>query len=141
MIQTKKRFAILLVEADDDVASIIERVASSAFPEAMINRISALEETISYIKKMDILPKLILLTSYKRNSNGDSMDLRRLITDPLVHLRPILLLEYSSRKEDIEYYYQQGISAFHIKPETYAGWTKLIETIRDFWFIHARLVY
>ncbi|QJD79425.1 hypothetical protein [Spirosoma rhododendri] len=52
----------------------------------------------------------------------------------------MLLLEYGGNTTEVSQYYQQGIAAYHTKPETDGDWKALLTAIRSFWFVQARLL-
>lgn len=103
-------------------------------------RTSTISESIRHLENRTVAPRLILAASYKRHNTSPGYELEAFTGHPLVLGRPVLLLEYGGNTTEVSQYYQQGIAAYHTKPETDGDWKALLTAIRSFWFVQARLL-
>ena len=79
------------------------------------------------------LPDLILLDLSLPRKNGLEL-LNELKTDDNLKKIPIIILTDLTAEDDILNAYNLQANCFIRKPNTYEGYTRILESIKDFWF-------
>lgn len=140
MTGNRGRFEVLLVEANEEITQLVERVLARVFPEACLLRATALSAVEWQIEQAPHKPRLVLLSGHLIPRLTDLSELVDFLACPAIKSIPVLLLDYEQQLARIEAYYEAGVCAVHLKPETWAEWQSLMQVIRQFWFVYARTV-
>jgi len=130
-----RRRVILLVDDDQEIIDVLERVAVTVFPEARFIQVTSFTKAVAYLEGLDgIGPELILL-DLDLNSEMTGLDFLRYIRQhPQGGMIPTVILSGDGREATVSEAYSCGANAFTMKPFDYKGFMVYIEQIRDFWF-------
>lgn len=128
------KFFIILIDDDDVLLDIIERAATSAFPEAQFKQLKTIQEAKEYFDNLDSsLPKLILLDiGLPDNEAGISL-LATLRDNDRTFMTPIIMLTSNESGSVIRRSYSAGASSYIIKPESLAAWKERLTILRTYW--------
>ena len=128
-------FPILLVDDDPDIADLLNRVATTDFPEAVFLHVESFAQAVSYLDNLEGRgPRLVLLDiNLKTGLTGlDFLTLLRM--HPQGRLVPVVMLSSSQLDSDIYDALGQGANLFTQKPYTYAEWKQYVYNLRRHWF-------
>jgi CheY-like chemotaxis protein len=83
-------------------------------------------------------PDLILLDLNLPKVSGFDV-LERIKTSDGLSLTPVIMLTVSEREEDIARAYQLGVNTYVTKPADFAKFTRVIDTLWEYWMVIAKL--
>ena len=142
----KPPHAILLVEDNPADVKITQRaLRESAFPvELLVVRDG--EEAVEYLLRQGPhagdpvwrSPDLILLDLNLPKLNGLQV-LQRIRSTPQLHNVPVVVLTTSRRHEDIQEMYAAGANTYIEKPQEFARFVQVLQTIQRYWLDTALL--
>ena len=142
----KPPHAILLVEDNPADVKITQRaLRESAFPvELLVVRDG--EEAVEYLLRQGPhagdpvwrSPDLILLDLNLPKLNGLQV-LQRIRSTPQLHNVPVVVLTTSKRQEDIQQTYAAGANTYIEKPQEFARFVQVLQTIQRYWLDTALL--
>jgi chemotaxis family two-component system response regulator Rcp1 len=132
--------AILLVEDNPADIKITQRaLRESSFPvELLVVRDG--QEAVDYLlRKGDHAadsawrsPDLILLDINLPRLDGREV-LRRIRSDPALKPVPVVVLTTSHRQEDVQEMYAAGANTYIEKPQDFARFVQVLQTIQRYW--------
>lgn len=141
MIDVKRRMKILIAEDDDDDFLLV----SEAFEESRllidIYRARDGEELMEFLQYRGKFsdpesaprPSLILLDLNMPRKDGREA-LAEIKADPALRMIPVVILTTSKAEEDIIRTYGLGVNSFIRKPVDFIEFTRIIQTLGDYWF-------
>jgi CheY-like chemotaxis protein len=139
MNATQSDFHILLIEDSRADAKIIERALKEGDVAHRLTVIPDGRHALDYLYSVrdqagpdDREPDLILLDLNLPGIDGCEV-LKRIKSDPLLRMIPVVILTTSNREEDILQTYQAGANTFISKPAEYPSYRELVTTLRHYW--------
>lgn len=134
-----KHASLLVVEDNDDHWQLIQLAMERSLPEVRPVRTANLEETFAYLQTCLLqardLPKLILLDLYlpTREEGWHLLKQIKHTASPYKQV-PVVILSYSSNRDDITDSYFYGSTSYITKPADARDWQKYIQTLRLYWW-------
>jgi len=127
---------ILVVDDDPDDAEMIIRALKKLNMGNSFLHVQDGEEALKYLylEPPGIFPKLILLDLKMLKVDGLEV-LKKLKSDELRKVIPIVVLTSSNEMSDIVKSYKLGVNAYVVKPMDFENFTKAIQEIGVFWTI------
>jgi len=142
----KPAHAILLVEDNPADIKITERaLRESGFPvELLVVRDG--QEAIEYLLRQGVhadsatwrTPDLILLDLNLPRLTGREV-LERIRATPALKAVPVLVLTTSRRQEDVQEMYAAGANTYIEKPQNFARFVQVLQSIQRYWIDTALL--
>jgi CheY-like chemotaxis protein len=142
----KPLHAILLVEDNPADVKITQRaLRESDFPvELLVVRDG--EEAVDYLLRRGVhagtdnwrCPDLILLDLNLPRLNGLEV-LQRIRATPALRTVPVVVLTTSRRQEDVQHTYEAGANTYIEKPQDFARFVQVLQTIQRYWLDAALL--
>jgi two-component system response regulator len=138
--------AILLVEDNPADIQITKRaLRDSSMPVELIV-VRDGQEAVDYLFRQGShassagwrKPDLILLDLNLPRLTGREV-LQRVRATELLRLVPVVVLSTSNRREDVEELYATGANTYIAKPQDFARFVEVLQTIQRYWLDHALL--
>jgi two-component system response regulator len=127
---------ILLIEDNPDDAGLTIRALKKHNLANNLLHLQDGEEALNYLfsSKLTGIPKLILLDLKMPKVDGIEV-LRRIKSDQLKKVIPIVILSSSKEERDIVESYKLGVNAYIVKPVDFDKFVKAIADIGLFWLL------
>ena len=126
---------ILLVEDNPDDAGLTIRAFKKHNITNNLKHLSDGEEALNFIfKEANHMPKLILLDLKMPKVDGIEV-LKKIKTDPVKKMIPIVVLTSSKEECDIVESYSLGVNAYIVKPVDFEKFVQAVSDIGLFWLI------
>jgi CheY-like chemotaxis protein len=142
----KSVHTILLVEDNPADVKITQRaLRDSAFP-VVLRVVRDGEEAVDYLLRQGNHaqdgdwqpPDLILLDLNLPRLTGQEV-LRRIRATPALRAVPVVVLTTSGRHEDVQQMYEAGANTYIEKPQDFARFVQVLQTIQRYWLDTALL--
>ncbi len=131
---------ILLVDDEQGIADMLNRAASSVFPEAEFMHVDSFNQAVGYVTGLAGRGPSLILLDVDLQSGLDGFDFLTLLREhPQGRLVPVIMLSASRNEQVAQRAYDQGVNAFTPKPFSYADWKAYVQQLRSFWFQTATL--
>lgn len=131
---------VLLVEDDLGDQRLVQRALAASEIPCVCRVAQDGEEALEYLRGTGRYhdrdaprPDLILLDLNLPRIDGRSL-LRSIRSDEKLKSLVVVVLTTSDRREDIDSAYEQGANCYLRKPDSAAGFTAVVQGLRDFWF-------
>ncbi len=135
MEKEENAYEILLIEDSPDDAELTIRALKK---NKLVNSLKHLhdgEEALNFIFNEDHpIPKLILLDLKMPKVDGIEV-LKRLKSDPVKKIIPVVILTSSKEERDIVESYRLGVNAYIVKPVDFEKFVQAVTDIGLFWMI------
>ncbi|UHG94645.1 response regulator [Spirosoma oryzicola] len=126
---------ILLIDDEQEIADVLNRAASSVFPEAEFMHVTSFAEAVSYLTGLAGRGPRLILLDRDLQSGLDGLDFLALLRQhPQGRLVPVIMLSASRNEQVAQKAYEQGANAFTTKPFSYADWKAYVQQLRAYWF-------
>ena len=127
---------ILLVEDNQEDAELTIRALKKQNLANNLIHLHDGEEALDYLfsKELGHLPKLVLLDLKMPKVDGIEV-LRKLKTDEIRRVIPVVLLTSSREEKDIVESYKLGVNAYIVKPVEFEKLVSAVSEIGLFWLI------
>ena len=126
---------ILLVEDNPDDAGLAKRALKKHNLTNNLLHLTDGEEALDFIFNDDNhMPKLILLDIKMPKVDGMEV-LKRIKSDPVKKMIPIVVLTSSKEERDIVESYKQGVNAYIVKPVDFQKFVAAVAEIGLFWIL------
>lgn len=133
-----KNAKLFIIEDNDDQWLLIQQAMRQCMKEVTAQRVSTIEQALTLLEDWRYqeweTPKLILLDLYLPTQDDGLRLLRQIkaLPEPISKI-PIVMLTSSTERTDIEQAYQQGISAYMVKPIAFEDWLTCFCQLRTYW--------
>jgi two-component system, response regulator len=136
MIDFENMIDILIVDDDKDDAEMIIRALKKLKLGSYFLHVQDGEEALKllYSDRSGNFPKLILLDLKMPKVDGLDV-IKKLKSDEIRKVIPIVVLTSSNETADIIKSYELGVNAYIIKPMNFESFTKAIQEIGLFWTV------
>ncbi|GHN02480.1 response regulator [Cytophagales bacterium WSM2-2] len=127
---------ILLIEDNDGDAELAIRALKKKNLANNLLRLHDGEEALNYLfsEKTNVFPKLILLDLKMPKVSGIEV-LKRLKSDELRKVIPVVVMTSSKEDRDIIDSYKLGVNAYIVKPVDFAKFSEAIMEVGFFWLV------
>lgn len=137
MSNAPRLISFLLVEDDDDHAELVIRSLQNNRVTNKIDRVKdgakALEYLYAHLEDpMLSLPDVVLLDLKLPKVDGHEV-LRRIKSDPVLKLIPVVILTTSAAESDRAAAYSQHANSYLVKPLDFNSFRKLAEDLNLYW--------
>jgi CheY-like chemotaxis protein len=137
MDKTAPSLKIILVEDNPADARLLQEAFREFAPEVEITTIQKGDEVLKYLDKTSIedpdrFPVFLLLDLNLPGKNGKEV-LKELKAHSKYKQIPIIICSTSNNPDDIRESYEFYANAYLTKPNTFEGYEKLVENIKNFW--------
>lgn len=121
---------ILLIEDDDIDATFLEKAFVDVWPDAHLVRVEDGERGLEILDEFS--PNLILLDLMLPGLSGLNTLTEIKRRDALLGV-PVIVCSGSDARRDVVNSYKYHANAYVVKPQSPAGYRKLVRSIKDFW--------
>ena len=135
MTLSKDTAHIVLVEdSDDDFDTVLEAVRLSGL-SVNLRRVSNGDECLALLRLGGAeRPALVMVDLSTPGADGRDA-LRQIKTDPLLKTIPVVVVTASANPRDVDYCYQCGANAYHVKPVSYPDHLQVLTGLLDYWLV------
>lgn len=131
---TSDQIEILLIEDNHDDAELTIRALKKRNLANRLLHISDSEEAITYIFERATHPKLILLDLKMPKIDGIEI-LKKIKSDPVRKVIPVVMLTSSKEERDIVESYHLGVNAYIVKPVQFDKFIEAVDQLGLFWLL------
>jgi CheY-like chemotaxis protein len=136
MIESKPALHILIVENNtsdsETIAKLLNRQSTDVRVSVAIDGDEAMALLASFAGFPERQPNLIVLDLGLAGRDGRDI-LRAIKADPRTKHIPVVVFTGSNRMTDARIAYESGASTFIRKPGDFAGFTRIVDLIREYW--------
>ncbi|NEU68017.1 response regulator [Spirosoma agri] len=137
-------FRLLVVDDQEDQATLTQGAFLQIIPTAQVVRVTNGDEAIRFLasctdQEWDF-PQLILLDLYMphREEGWQILNAIRALPAPLNQV-PVIIFSSSTHEDDIQMAYQLGCTSYMVKPMTYEEWLDYFKALKTYWLDTATL--
>lgn len=131
---SSEQIEILLIEDNFDDAELTIRALKKRNLANRLLHISDSEEALEYIFGKESNPKLILLDLKMPKIDGIEV-LKRIKSDPVRKVIPVVMLTSSKEERDIVESYHLGVNAYIVKPVQFDKFIDAVDGLGLFWLL------
>jgi CheY-like chemotaxis protein len=137
MNEQPRPVSILLVEDNPYDAELAQRALAKGPVKNPVTLASDGEQALDALTSKP-LPGLIVLDLNLPKLNGIEV-LQQIKSNPTLRTIPVIMLTTSDRVEDITRSYEAGANGYVCKPLLFEDYSKVVDSIRQFWTETAKL--
>ena len=117
-LTTGTPYIVLVEDSDDDFDTVLKAVRLSGLP-ANLRRVNNGDDCMALVRRADAeRPALVLMDLNTASTDGREA-LRQIKADPLLQAIPVVIVTASANPRDVDFCYQCGANAYHVKPVCY----------------------
>ncbi|GAB4038834.1 response regulator [Spirosoma gilvum] len=133
-METHPGFEILMVDDDQPIFELVERLGRELFPEARFVSTSSVQATFDYLDKIPgPSPQLVLLDiDLHQEQNG--LDMLPKLANHFKGQVPIVMLTISDSPKEVRQAYSTGAVAYTKKPTDLMGWKEYLAILKNYWY-------
>ena len=137
MTKTRDTRHIVLVEdSADDHDTVREALHLFGLPTRLI-RVNNGDECMALLRQADAeRPALVLMDLNTASTDGREA-LRLIKADPLLQAIPVVIVTASANPRDVDFCYQCGANAYHVKPVRYPEHLQMLAGLLRYWLVDA----
>ncbi len=131
--------AVLLVEDNpDDVDFARRALAKSGLALRLVvaergeDALALLRPPLADSTGAALRPALVLLDLNIPGTSGREL-VTRIKSDPQLRAIPVVILSTSAQRSDIEHCYRSGANSYHVKPDDFGRYQKILRQIVEYW--------
>lgn len=130
---------VLFVEDNQDHWMLMQQAMKQVLPEVQPVWVASADEAMTYLNNCLLtgadLPKLVLLDLYlPRREDGWSLMQAIKHEGSSFKQIPVVILSYSSSRDDITDSYHRGSTSYVTKPTGLDEWAEYMQTLRVYWW-------
>lgn len=134
---------ILVVEDSDEDFAALQRVMRRAPTAVCLQRSTNADDALELLAPADPLevtgvPALVVLDLNLPGRDGRYV-LREMRARHALRRVPVVIFSTSSRREDVEWCYENGANAYHVKGVDYEVFKRAVESFTHYWISLATL--
>ena len=137
----RDRCIIVVEDSDEDFETVCDAARNSGIPHKIVRALSG-EECLSVLRDplqgRHSAPLLILLDLNTHNDDGREV-LREIRSDAKLKTLPLVVLSGSSNPRDLQFCYECGANAYHVKPINHSLHIKVLQEIFHYWLGSVKL--
>src|SRR5438132_1633867 len=119
---------ILLVDDDQTIADLLNRAATSVFPEARFVPILSFSQAVEYFLNIKGKGPRLILLDYDLQSSMTGLDFLQLVRNhPQGRLVPVVMLSTNQSERLIKESFRLGANAFTSKPFSFGEWKDYVD--------------
>lgn len=128
---------VVVVEgSDEDFDSLIEAAATAGVTQT-IHRAASGGDCLAMLRgeahvRLPALPTLIVMDLNSYGVDGREA-LVAIKTDPVFRGIPVVILTTSANPKDVDFCYQAGANAYHVKPVRHDQYLLLLRSLLEYW--------
>ncbi|WP_088279533.1 response regulator [Ideonella sp. A 288] len=127
---------ILVVEdSDEDFETVRDAARRGGVSRPIVRALSG-DECLRLLRgasrRRDALPALVLMDLNTPGDDGREA-LREIRGEPSLAALPLVVLSASANPRDLQFCYQQGANAYHVKPVEHAAHLLVLQQIFSYW--------
>ncbi len=125
---------VLVEDSDDDFDTVLEAVRLSGLP-ANLRRVSNGDECLALLRRGGAeRPAFVMMDLNTAGTDGRGT-LRQIKADPLLRAVPVVVVTTSASPRDVDYCYQCGANAYHVKPISYPEHLQMLTELLQYWLV------
>ena len=133
-ISLDTRHIVLVEDSADDHDTVREALQVFKLP-TRLSRVNNGDECMALLKGADVpRPALILMDLNTASTDGREA-LRLIKTDPLLQAIPVVVVTASANPRDVDFCYQCGANAYHVKPVRYPDHLQMLAGLLKYWLV------
>ena len=135
MTTTRDTQHIVLVEdSDDDHDTVREALRLSGLP-TRLSRASNGDECLALLRRSGAeWPTFVMMDLSTPGTDGREA-LRQIKADPLLRAIPVVVVTASANPRDVDFCYQCGANAYHVKPVRYPDHLQMLSGLLKYWLV------
>jgi len=131
-ITTDTLHIVLVEDSDDDHDTVREALRLSGLP-AQLHRVNNGGECVALLRLANAeRPALVMMDLSTPGTDGREA-LRQIKADPLLKTIPVVVVTTSANPRDVDYCYQNGANAYHVKPVRYPDHLQMLSGLLNYW--------
>lgn len=129
---------LLIEDSPDDVDFARRALGKSDLPLRLVvaergeDALSLLRPGATEASAAALRPALVLLDLNIPGTSGREV-LKQLKADALLRSIPVVVLSTSAHPSDVQHSYRFGANSYHVKPDDFGRYQKLLGTIVEYW--------
>jgi CheY-like chemotaxis protein len=133
-IATDTPHIVLVEDSEDDFETVLEAVRLSGRP-ANLRRVSNGDECLALLRCGDTSRPTFVMLDLNTSSTDGREALRQIKADPLLKAIPVVVVTTSVNPRDVDFCYQCGANAYHVKPVSYPEHLQMLTGLLDYWLV------
>ena len=137
----RDRYIMVVEDSDEDFETVRDAVRYSGLPHKIVRALSG-EECLRMLRDplqaRDSVPLLVLLDLNTPNDDGREV-LREIRSDANLKTLPLVILSGSANPSDLQFCYDYGANAYHVKPVNHALHLQILQEILYYWLESVKL--
>ena len=125
---------VLVEDSDDDHDTVREAVRLSGLP-ASLRRVSNGDECLALLRRGAAERPAFVMMDLNTPSTDGRETLRQIKADPLLKAIPVVVVTTSANPRDVDFCYQCGANAYHVKPTRYPEHLQMLTGLFDYWLV------
>ena len=125
---------VLVEDSDEDHDTVREAVRLSGLP-ARLRRVSNGDECLELLRHADAERPAFVMMDLNTPSTDGREALRQIKADPQLRAIPVVVVTTSTNPRDVDFCYQCGANAYHVKPMRYPDHLQLLARLLDYWLV------
>lgn len=125
---------VLVEDSDDDFDTVLEAVRLSGLP-AHLHRVNNGDECLALLRRGGAERPVFVLMDLNTSSTDGRETLWQIKADPLLKAIPVVVVTTSANPRDVDYCYQCGANAYHVKPVSYPDHLRMLTGLLDYWLV------
>ena len=128
------RHIVLVEDSADDHDTVREALQLFGQP-TRLSRVSNGDECMALLRHADAdRPALVLMDLNTASTDGREA-LRLIKADPLLQAIPVVIVTASANPRDVDFCYQCGANAYHVKPVRYPEHLRMLAGLLTYWLV------
>ena len=128
------RHIVLVEDSTDDHDTVREAVQLFGLP-MRLSRVRTGDECMALLRQTDReRPALVMMDLNTASTDGREA-LRLIKADPLLQAIPVVVVTASANPRDVDFCYQCGANAYHVKPVRYPEHLQMLAGLLKYWLV------
>jgi CheY-like chemotaxis protein len=123
---------VLVEDSDEDHDTVCEALRLCGLP-ARLSRVSNGDDCMALLRRDGAArPAFVMLDLSTPGTDGRET-LRLIKSDPLLRAIPVVVVTASANPRDVDFCYQGGANAYHVKPVRYPDHLHMLDGLLRYW--------
>lgn len=127
----RSRQVVVVEDSDEDFETVTEAVRKTGLA-AELRRVTTGDECLALLRAAAARPAVVLMDLNTPGTDGREA-LAAIKADPALRSTPVVVLTTSANPKDLDFCYQAGVNAYHVKPVRYPDHLQTIIDILGYW--------
>lgn len=136
-----ERVLLVVEDSDEDFDTVLEAARDCGIA-ARVRRAVDGDDCLHQLQSLDAGPvraaTVVLMDLGMPGLDGRGA-LRAMRADPALRSHPVVVVSGSGNPRDVQYCYEHGVNAYHVKPHRYPEYRALMREVIGYWMQSVRL--